>query len=49
MGYLAVKSMVEHLAGRPIERRIDTGAVLASRENMEAPEIRALLHPERAE
>lgn len=49
MGYLAVKAMVDHLAGRPIERRIDTGAALASKENMETPEIRALLNPERAE
>ena len=49
MGYLAVKAMVDHLAGRPVERRVDTGAALVSKETMERPEEKALLHPERAE
>ena len=49
MGYLAVKAMVDHLAQRPIERRVDTGATLVSKETMERPEEKALLHPERAE
>jgi ribose transport system substrate-binding protein len=49
MGYLAVKTLADHLAGRPVERRIDTGAALVSRETMDQPEIKALLHPERAE
>lgn len=48
MGYLAVKTMVEHLKGQKVERRIDTGAVLVSPENMEQPEMKALLHPEQA-
>jgi ribose transport system substrate-binding protein len=48
MGYLTVKSMVEHLRGGKVERRIDTGAAIATPENMEQPEIRALLHPEQA-
>jgi ribose transport system substrate-binding protein len=46
MGYLGVKTMVAHLKGRPVEKRIDTGAVLVSRENMELPEIRSLLQPD---
>jgi ribose transport system substrate-binding protein len=49
MGYLGVKAMVDHLAGRPVERRVDTGAVLVSRDTMDQPEMKALLHPERAE
>jgi len=49
MGYLAVKTMVEHLRGQKVERRIDTGAVLVSPENMEQPEMKALLHPEQAQ
>ena len=48
MGYLTVKSMVEHLRGGKVERRIDTGAAIATPENLEQPEIRALLHPEQA-
>ncbi|HXX93456.1 MAG TPA: substrate-binding domain-containing protein [Planctomycetota bacterium] len=48
MGYLAVKTLVDHLKGRPVERRIDTGAVLVTPENMEQPELKALLNPERA-
>lgn len=47
MGFLAVKTMVEHLKGQKVERRIDTGAVMVTPENMEQPEMKALLHPER--
>jgi ribose transport system substrate-binding protein len=45
MGYLGVKTMVDHLAGRPIENRIDTGVTLVTTENMHAPDITELLHP----
>ena len=45
MGYLTVKSMVEHLRGGKVERRIDTGVAIATPENMEQPEISSLLHP----
>jgi ribose transport system substrate-binding protein len=48
MGYLAVKTAVEHLRGAVVEGRIDTGAVLVSPDNMEQPDMKALLHPERA-
>ena len=48
MGYLAVKTMVSRLRGAPVEKRVDTGAAIATPENMETPEIRALLHPEQA-
>jgi len=46
MGYLGVKTMVAHLRGRPVEKRIDTGAILVTRENMEQPEIHSLLQPD---
>jgi ribose transport system substrate-binding protein len=49
MGYLAVKTMVTHLRGEKVEPRIDTGATLVSPERMDDPEMKALLHPERAE
>jgi ribose transport system substrate-binding protein len=48
IGYLTVKTMAEHLRGGKVERRIDTGAAIATPENMEQPEVRALLHPEQA-
>jgi ribose transport system substrate-binding protein len=45
MGYKSVMTMVEHLQNKPVEKRIDTGVVLATPENMEQPEIKELLHP----
>ncbi|MBU4200981.1 MAG: substrate-binding domain-containing protein [Verrucomicrobia bacterium] len=45
MGYLGVKTMVEHLRGQTVEKRIDTGATLATKENMDQPEIKELLEP----
>ena len=49
MGYLSLKTMVEHLRGAKVERRVDTGVVLATPENMEDAEMRARLHPEQAQ
>ncbi|MGD2295718.1 MAG: substrate-binding domain-containing protein [Candidatus Aminicenantes bacterium] len=46
MGYLGVKQMTLHLRGHTIENRIDTGVYLATRENMDNPEIRNLLEPD---
>jgi ribose transport system substrate-binding protein len=46
MGYLAVTTMVEHLKGRPVEKRIDTGAQLVTRDRMEDPAVKELLHPD---
>jgi ribose transport system substrate-binding protein len=45
IGYLAVKSMAEHLRGKPVEKRIDTGARLATRETLDTPEVRELIQP----
>jgi ribose transport system substrate-binding protein len=46
MGYLSVKAMVDHLAGRPVDKRIDTGATLITRAAMGTPEAMALLNPD---
>jgi len=46
MGYTAVKTMVAHLKGQPVEKWIDTGVHVATRENMATPEIRVLLEPD---
>jgi ribose transport system substrate-binding protein len=48
MGYLAVKTLVAHIKGEPVEKRIDTGVHVATPENLKQPEINALLHPELA-
>jgi ribose transport system substrate-binding protein len=46
MGYLGVKTMVAHLNGQPVERRIDTGVRLVTRAQMNDPDARELLHPD---
>jgi ribose transport system substrate-binding protein len=46
MGYLGVKTMTRHLRGETVEKRIDTGSVVATRENMKEPEVGGLLNPD---
>ena len=46
MGYLGVKTIVAHLRGQPVEKVVDTGVVLATKDNMDTPEMRALLSPD---
>jgi ribose transport system substrate-binding protein len=46
IGYLGVKQMVLHLRGDEIARRVDTGVYMATLENMDQPEIKALLMPD---
>ena len=45
MGYLGVKTMMDHLKGKPVEKRIDTGVVMVTPENMGTPEMSELTHP----
>jgi len=45
MGYLGVKTMVESLQGKPVEKRIDTGVTMITPDNLNAAETQALLHP----
>ena len=46
MGYTAVQTMVAHLRGQPVEKWIETGVHVATKENMATPEIKALLEPD---
>jgi ribose transport system substrate-binding protein len=46
MGYLGVKTIVDHLKGTAVERRIDTGVQLVTRDRMDDPAAKALLFPE---
>ncbi|MHC5002166.1 MAG: ABC transporter substrate-binding protein [Planctomycetota bacterium] len=43
MGARAVEALVAHRRGKPVETTIDTGAVLVTRDNMNEPEIGALI------
>jgi ribose transport system substrate-binding protein len=46
MGYLGVKTMVEHLQGNPVAKRVDTGVTLVTPKNMDEPQIKQLLEPD---
>jgi ribose transport system substrate-binding protein len=43
MGYEGVKILVEKLQGKDVPKRIDTGVRLITRDNIDTPEIQALL------
>jgi ribose transport system substrate-binding protein len=45
MGYLGVKTMVDHLQGRQVQSRIDTGVWLITRDNLAQPQSQELLKP----
>ena len=46
MGYLGVKTLVSHIRGQQVQRRIDTGVRLVTAEMMEQPEVKELLQPD---
>jgi ribose transport system substrate-binding protein len=48
MGYLSVKAMVEHLRGKSIAPRTDTGAQLVDVKNLKDPQIQELVKPDLA-
>jgi len=45
MGHDGVITMVKHLRGEPVPKRIDTGVTLVTPENLSQPEIQTLVHP----
>ena len=45
MGYLGVKTMVDHLLGKTVEKKTDTGVTLVTPENLDNTDIQTLLHP----
>lgn len=45
MGYLGVKTMIDHLQGKPVEKRVDTGVVLVTPANIDSEDIKPLLNP----
>jgi ribose transport system substrate-binding protein len=46
MGYLGVKTIVAHIKGQPVSKRVDTGVQVATRENMDRPELKDVIHPD---
>lgn len=48
MAYMGVKTAVDHLAGRPVLKRIDTGVTLATPQTANDPKVRELLEPDLA-
>ena len=45
IGELGVKTMVDSLLGKAVEKRIDTGVMIITPENMNSPEAQKLLNP----
>jgi ribose transport system substrate-binding protein len=43
MGYLGVKTCVEHIKGKAVETTVDTGVRLITRDNLNDPEIKKLI------
>jgi ribose transport system substrate-binding protein len=45
MGYLGVKTIVDHIRGKTPEKRIDTGATLVTASNLKEQQIQDLVNP----
>src|SRR5437867_5275596 len=45
MGYLGVRTIVAHLQGKTVDKRLDTGVSMITLDNLDASETQALLHP----
>ncbi len=45
MGYRGVKTIVAHLRGETVERRVDTGVAMVTPDDLDTPASKALLNP----
>ena len=45
MGHDGVATVVKHLRGQDVPKRVDTGVTLVTSENLDEPEIQKLVHP----
>ena len=45
IGELGVKAMIDTLLGKSVEKRIDTGVMIITPDNMNSPEAQKLLNP----
>ncbi|HTV01746.1 MAG TPA: substrate-binding domain-containing protein [Luteitalea sp.] len=48
MGYLSVKTMVEHLQGKAVPTMVDTGVVMVTMDNLQDAAIQAVINPPEA-
>lgn len=48
MGYLSVKTMVEHLQGKAVPKTVDTGVLMVTLDNLQDPNIQAVINPPEA-
>lgn len=46
MGYLGVKTLVQHMRGQEVEKRIDTGVTYITNQNIDQPDIQQLINPD---
>jgi ribose transport system substrate-binding protein len=45
MAALGVETMVDHLLGKAVPKRVDTGVIVVTPANLDTPEVRELLNP----
>jgi ribose transport system substrate-binding protein len=48
MGYLSVKTLIDHLQGRPVPPVVDTGVVMVTLDNLADPAVTAVIDPPEA-
>lgn len=48
MGYLAVRTMVSHLRGEKVEKRVDTGARVVTKADLDDPAVKEIMQPDLA-
>ena len=46
MGYLAVTKSIEALEGKKIDKRVDTGVTIITKENIKSEEMKEVLFPD---
>ena len=47
IGYMGVQCVIDALAGNSVERKIDPGAELVTKENLQDRDVQKLLYPEK--
>jgi ribose transport system substrate-binding protein len=48
MGYLSVRTMVDHLQGKPVPKSVDTGVMMVTLDNLTQPDVQAVINPPEA-
>src|SRR3954468_21434701 len=48
MGYLSVKTMVDHLKGQKVPKSVDPGVVMVTLDNLQDPAVQAIINPPEA-